>query len=154
MTTPAPDMGAKYCDEWLSFCLSVCLSVCPLAYLRNHTSTLHRILVGRYLWLWLVPAMAALGYVVWCRQSVKLSTVGGRSFPDNVISVPSLSTFRQRFCPGPRSLTLGQTRPLRSGSGPWWTSLSVRLRDKSVLLPMESLLRRLFLTIYHKTGST
>jgi len=66
--------------------------------------------------------MAALGYVVWCRQSVKLSTVGGRSFPvagptvcnslpDNVISAPSLSTFRQRFCPGPRSLTLGQTRP-------------------------------------------
>ena len=52
--------------------------------------------------------------------SVKLSTVGGRAFPvagptiwnslpDNVISAPSLSTFRQRlkhFCARPRSLTL------------------------------------------------
>ena len=52
--------------------------------------------------------------------SVKLSTVGGRAFPvagltiwnglsDNMISAPSLSTFRQRlkhFCSRPRFLTL------------------------------------------------
>ena len=52
--------------------------------------------------------------------SVKLSTVGGRAFPvagptiwnslpDNVISAPSLSTFRQRlkhFCSRPRSLAI------------------------------------------------
>ena len=65
---------------------------------------------------------------------VKLSTVGGRAFPvagpticnslpDNVISAPSLSTFRQRlkhFCSRPRSLTLslisGKLFPTSSGS--------------------------------------
>ena len=76
--------------------------------------------------------------------SVKLSTVGGRAFPvagptiwnslpDNVISSPSLSTFRQRlkhFCSRPHSLTLssipGKLFPTPSGS--WsdfitWTTL-------------------------------
>ena len=66
--------------------------------------------------------------------SVKLSAVGGRAFavagptiwnslPDNVISAPSLSTFRQRlkhFCSRPRSLTLslipGKLFPNSSGS--------------------------------------
>jgi len=57
--------------------------------------------------------------------SVKLSTVGGRAFPvagptiwnslpDNVISTPSLSTFRQRLKTflfrGPRSLALSSIR--------------------------------------------
>jgi len=66
--------------------------------------------------------------------SLKLSTVGGRAFPvagptiwnsllDNVISAPSLSTFRQRlqhFCSRPRFLTLssipGKLFPTSSGS--------------------------------------
>jgi len=62
---------------------------------------------------------------------VKLSTVGGRAFPvagpttwnslpDIVISAPSLSTFRQRFCSRPHSLTLslipGKLSPASSGS--------------------------------------
>jgi len=61
---------------------------------------------------------------------VKLSTVGGRAFPvtgpttwnslpDNVMSSPSLSTFRQRFCSRPRFLTLslipGKLSPASSG---------------------------------------
>jgi len=67
-------------------------------------------------------------------RTVKLSTVGGRAFPvagptiwnslpDNVISAPSQSTFRQRlkhFCSTPRSLTLstipGKLFPTSSGS--------------------------------------
>ena len=66
--------------------------------------------------------------------SVKLSTVGGQAFPvagpaicnslpDNMISVPFLSTFRQclnHFCSMPRSLTLplipGKLFPTSSGS--------------------------------------
>ena len=66
--------------------------------------------------------------------SVKLSTVGGQAFPvagpaicnslpDNMISVPFLSTFRQclnHFCSRPRSLTLslipGKLFPTSSGS--------------------------------------
>ena len=76
--------------------------------------------------------------------SVKLSTVGGRAFPvagptiwnslpDDVISAPSLSTFRQRlkhFCSRPRSLTLplipGKLFPTSSGSSSdfiTWTTL-------------------------------
>jgi len=48
----------------------------------------------------------------------------------------------------------------RSGVAPWWVSLSIRHCDKSTLLPIESLLRRLFMAIMYKhdvvhtTGST
>jgi len=76
--------------------------------------------------------------------SVNLSTVGGRAFPvagptiwnslpDNVISAPSLSTFRQRlqhFCSRPRSLTssLIPGKLFPTSSGFWsdfitWTTL-------------------------------
>jgi len=86
--------------------------------------------------------------------SVKLSTVGGRAFPvaghtiwnslpDNVISAPSLSTFRQRlkhfFCSRPRSLTLSlipvKLFPTSSGSRSdfiTWTTL--KLHDTPVAI--------------------
>jgi len=48
----------------------------------------------------------------------------------------------------------------RYDAAPWWVSLSIRHGDKSTLLPIESLLRRIFLAtacrhkVIHKTGST
>jgi len=48
----------------------------------------------------------------------------------------------------------------RSGAAPWWVSLSIRHGDKSMLLLIESPLRRLAIRpmykhdAIHKTGST
>ena len=67
----------------------------------------------------LCPFVRSRGGIRLLVPSVKLSTVGGRAFlvarptiwnslPDNMISAPSLSTFRQHlkhFCSRPRSLT-------------------------------------------------
>ena len=78
--------------------------------------------------------------------SLKLSTVGGQAFPvagptiwnslpDNVISAPSLSAFRQRlkhFYSRPRSLTLSliPVKVFPTSSGSWsdfitWTTLKI-----------------------------
>jgi len=92
-----------------------CSCTRPLMELRRHLSQLVRVadLPGRR---FLRSARTNRLLV----PSVKLSTVGGRAFsvagpticnslPDNVISAPSLSTFRQRlkhFCSRPRSTTL------------------------------------------------
>jgi len=35
-----PVSNAKYCDEYVFFCLSVCLSLCPLTYLEKYVAKL------------------------------------------------------------------------------------------------------------------
>ena len=47
----------------LFVCLSVCL--CPLGYLKNHTSKLHKILHTCYVWPWLNPPLMTVQCVMY-----------------------------------------------------------------------------------------
>ena len=64
----SPPVGVRSIVISVHVCLFVCLSVCPLAYLKNHTSTFHQIFCTCYLLSWLCLPLTAMRYVTYFRS--------------------------------------------------------------------------------------